>query len=147
MSSITPLNPDDGRPGRPPKLTTALILKAAALLYEGNFRCDVARAVGIAPDTFGRWMQYGRLYPDGIYATFRRVVLSSEAQFKTRAVGAITAAAKHDPWLMLTFLERKYPQQFGKYRGELGELKRRISKREKELAELVALVREGTGSQ
>lgn len=127
-----PPNPDDGdRPGRPSKLTPALTAAVVELLLRGNYRSDVARAAGIGFTTFRRWMRTGRQYPDGIYGRFRQAVESAESTFKTRAVGTVTSAGEDDPRLLLEYLARRYPQQFGAYRGELGELKRRIKQMEK----------------
>lgn len=126
---IAPPNPEDGdgKPGRPPKCTQAVIDAAAILLSAGNFRCDVAMALGIGMTTFKRWMASGKRFPEGLYGRFRAVVLRAEGLFKTRAVASITASGESDdPRLLLEFLARKYPRQFGVYRGELGELKRRL---------------------
>jgi transposase len=143
-----PPNPDDGTrgPGRPTKLTQEAIDAAVILLLDGNYRADVAKAIGVSFKTFRHWMNNGRNHPEGIYGQFRKAVHSAEAQFKTRAVGSIVSAGNDDPWLLLAILERKYPKQWGKYRGELGELKRRVREMEKVIEEMERLV-ESSDSQ
>ncbi len=129
-------NPDDGNTGgRPTKLTPSIILATVQLLMEGNFRCVVARRIGINMATFRRWMANGKRYPDGLYARFRAAVLKAETEGESRAVAGILAAgfaddASHLEW----FLERKYPQRWGRFRGELGDMKKRIADLEKLLS-------------
>ena len=131
-----PPNPDDSRPGRRTKLIPEMIDAAVILILDGNYRADVAKAISIGSRTFTTWMKNGREFPDGIYGQFRRAVLKAEGDFKTRAVGEIVSAAKDDPWLMLAFLERKYPAQFGKFRAELGNLKRKARQLERLLEQI-----------
>ena len=54
----------------------------------------------------------------------------AEAGFEAKAVAGINAAGQDDPKFWCWLLERKYPQRWGRYRGELGELKRRIKQLE-----------------
>ena len=132
-----PPNPDDApRRGRKPKLIPEMVDAAVILVLDGNYRADVARAIGVTPSTFSHWMKAGLEFPDGIYGNLRQAVLKAEGEFKTRAVGEIVSAGKGDPWLMLAILERKYPKQFGKFRGELGEMKRRVKQLERLMAQL-----------
>lgn len=127
-----PPNPDDGRSGRKPKCTDQIIQAASVLLLQGNFRCVVADRLNIGGTTFRRWMRMGKQYPNGRYGRFRTTVVTSETEFQARSVAAITnAGMTEDPWVLLAFLERKYPKLYGKYRGELGELKKRIAELEK----------------
>lgn len=135
-------NPDDGdRRGRPTKLTDALIRRAVALLRRFNFRGVVARRLGVNARTFERWMRLGEehagRFPDSIYLRFRREVLAAEAYAEDRALQTIeqdghAVDARHLEWL----LERKYPQRWGRYRGELGLLKRQLAARDKTIAAL-----------
>lgn len=140
MSETTaPPNPDDGnKPGRPRRLTPALILYTVDLCLAGNYRSDVARALGVSYKTFRRWMNAGKKYPDGLYGQFRQAVEVSEATFKTRAVGTVTGAGADDPRLLLEFLGRRYPKQFGQFRGELGALKKVIREQAVQIARMEA---------
>lgn len=122
--------------GRPVRLTEQLIEGFRAVLLAGNYRTVAARLFGVSPRTFRRWMANGRRFPDGIYARFRSAVVKAEAEFEVNAVATINAAGRDDPWLLMSMLERKFPQRWGKYRGELGELKRRIRDLERMLEDL-----------
>ena len=122
--------------GRPVKLTEQLIEGFRVVLLAGNYRTVAARLFSVSPRTLRRWMATGREFPDGIYGRFRDAVIRAEAEFEVTAVATITAAGRDDPWLLLKFLERRYPQRWGPYRGELGELKRRIRKLERMLDDL-----------
>lgn len=82
-------------------------------------------------------MTAGKKYPDGIYATFRNAVVRAEAEFKTKAVANIVGQAMADDGrLLLELLARKYPKQFGQYRGELGGLKKKIREQSEQIAEM-----------
>lgn len=90
-------------------------------------------------------MKTGRDFPEGLYGTFRRLVIESEAEAERMAVRAIYRAGKEDdPKYLAWWLERKFPQRWGKYRGELGEMKRRIRELE-ELLERAITDREAEG--
>src|SRR5262245_9720250 len=143
-----PPNPDDGTGGRgrPPKLTEAFIQSTSTLLIQGNFRCVVAERLGVSPRTFEKWMRRGladvEQFPNSLYVRFRAVVLASEREFECQSVAAIQAAGRSDPAHLEWLLERKFPQRWGRYRGELGELKRRIRELERLLGDtgLVPLI-------
>lgn len=104
---------------------------AVQYLLAGNFRCTVAKMIGVDPATFRRWMALGKTYSEGIYARFRAAVLVAEAASEANAVATITASGQDDARHLEWLLERKYPQRWGRYRGELGLLKRRIQELEK----------------
>lgn len=138
--SRPPPNPDDGgrRRGRPTKLTPELADAIVALLINGNYRIHAAKALGVIKSTWDNWITQGYRFPDGIYGQFLGRVEVAEAQFKARGVNMV--ANSGNPKLVLKYLGIKDPRHFGEYRGELGELKRRLAEREKEVAELRALV-------
>ena len=131
MSTSDP-NPDDTpRRGRPPKLTEDLALGIAQCILDGNFRYVAARRFLIGKRTFQTWMKLGRDYPDGLYGTFRRLVLESEAEAERLAVLSVYRVGREDdPKYLTWWLERKFPQRWGRFRGELGELKRKIAELE-----------------
>lgn len=142
MSTGTPPNPDDGSPPVPRKLTSPLVAAVAEMIVQGNFRSTVAQRLRIGQRTFKRWMQLGKGYPDGIYGHFRASVVAAEAEAESRAVRAIMAAGQDDPKHLQWWLERKFPERWGKYRGELLELKREIA----ELKRLIGAMQGHAGS-
>lgn len=129
-----PPNPDDGKPPDPRKLTDALIEGFVRLLLAGNFRQVAAKRLGVHITTLRRWMRLGRRYPDGIYARLRSAVLAAEAEFEASAVAQIRVAGADDPAHLEWLLERKFPMRWGRFRGELGLLKKRLAELEKALA-------------
>lgn len=145
MDAVPP-NPDaTPRRGRTPKLTDELALALAQSILDGNFRYVAAQQHSVGKRTFQRWMKTGRDFPEGLYGTFRRLVIESEAEAERMAVRAIYRAGKEDdPKYLAWWLERKFPQRWGKYRGELGEMKRRIRELE-ELLERAITDREAEG--
>lgn len=142
-----PPNPEDApRRGRPTKLTEELALAVSLCILEGNFRYVAGKRFGIPPGRFKRWMRQGRSFPEGLYGTFRTLILEAEAEAERIAVQKIIAVGKEDdPKHLEWWLERKFPQRWGKYRGELGEMKRRIRELE-ELLDRAIADREAGGS-
>ena len=134
---------DDDPPGpHPRKLTVGTIQLAALLLQQGNYRGVVAKRIGISVSTWGRWIGLARKYPRSLYGLFADAVTASEAAFEANAVEAIRQAGTVDVAHMEWLLERKFPQRWGRFRGESGELKRQIREQAKELAELKATLAE-----
>jgi hypothetical protein len=130
------MSPDDGsRRGRPTKLTDALHRSFIELLLSGCYRQDACRNLGVSYATFRSWMNSGKTYPGTIYEAFLKGVLAAEARCKTNAVAQILAAGREDAKYFCWWLERKYPNEWGAYRGELGDLKRRIREMEKLLSD------------
>jgi hypothetical protein len=126
-----------GRGGRTPKLTQERLEQIALALLQGNFRNVAAKAAGITPRTLRRWMKLGAQYPDGIYGALRHRVLEAESGAERMATRAILLAGhtedvKHLEW----WLERKYPERWGKYRGELRQLQKEVEELRKLVADL-----------
>lgn len=132
-----PTDPGDKpQRGRPKKLTVEIALGIAAAILEGNFRYVAGQAFGVSAERFRRWMQQGRRFPDGLYGQFRWVVLEAEAEAERRAVKSILAAGTaDDPRHLEWWLERKFPQRWGRFRGELVLLRKRVAELEKMLAD------------
>jgi hypothetical protein len=136
-------SPDDNPPGPTPrKLTVGTIQIAAMLLAQGNYRSVVARRIGISPSTWARWVNLSKKYPRSLYRLFADAVAGAEASFETIAVEAIRQAGTVDVAHMEWLLERKFPERWGRFRGETGELKRHIREQAAEIAELKATLAE-----
>ena len=133
MDTKLPPNPDDGRPPEPRKLTDTLIEAISRSLLRGAFRSTVCKRLGFGQRSMDRWMSLGKRFPDGIYGRLRRAVLAAEAVAEERAIARVLNAGKDDAKYLCWWLERKYPQRWGQYRGELGLLKKRIRNLEKVL--------------
>lgn len=141
-----PPNPDDDPGGpRPRKLTPALIRAAVELLLVGMVEAAVARRLLVGVRTWKKWKALGRKYPGGIYGTLLHQVVAAKEEYHARACRSIEAGMGDDPWLALAVLERRYPQHYGKYRGELGELKKRAREMEERVRELEKLIEGAAG--
>ena len=135
-------HPDDApRRGRPTKLTPDIALGVAQCILDGMFRYTSGKRFGVSSTTFRRWMAMGRKFPDGIYGQFRTLVLDSEAEAERIIVKALLSLGKDGDSAALRFwLERKFPERWGRYRGELIELRR-------EMAEIKRMVASEAGHQ
>lgn len=139
-----PPDPDDGPPPAPRKLSPALIRAASALLQTGLPELQAAKRLLVGRRTWLRWKALGRQYPDGIYGTFRLTVTVARESFYEHACKCVYYAMSTDGRLALAVLERRRPKDWGVYRGELGELKRRVKEME---AEVEKVKREAAGQE
>jgi hypothetical protein len=72
----------------------------------GNFRETAARYAGVPPETLSRW-----LARDG---QFRQAVLEAEQAAEILAVAYIRKAGETDPKHFEWWLERKFPERWGR---------------------------------
>jgi hypothetical protein len=134
MADMT-TNPDDGEPPSR-KLNDDLIKAFRRVLFEGNFREVACKRLRIGRSTFHRWMDLGKRYPSGIYGRLRDTVLEAEASAERLALRTILAAGHtEDPKHLQWWLERKYPQRWARYRGELRTLQKEVAEIRKMLGE------------
>lgn len=106
------------RTGRPSKLTPAVKDKIVTAVASGVFQDIAARYAGIDPATFYRWMEKGMDpdQPDPRYGEFREAIETAKAQSEVRSVALINAAAQRGTWQAAAwYLERSYPQRWGRY--------------------------------
>jgi hypothetical protein len=113
-------------------------MKAVEMAECGVFRTTIARALNVSPRTFQRWLALGRKFPEGIYGLLLQGLTTAEGEFEAQAVIDIRKAGAEDARHLEWLLERKYPQRWGRFRGELGELNRRL----RELEALLGIGRE-----
>ena len=101
--------------GRPTKLTEDLKEQLCRLISAGNYINTACQVAGITEQAFHSWIRRGLYEEEGIYHDFARAVERAEAQAKARNVAIIQAAAKDDWRAALTWLERRYPEEWGKH--------------------------------
>ena len=103
---------------RQTKLTPDLQERILNMIRLGNYRNVAAQAVGIAPETFSRWMSR----PHDPYRQFRQAVEQAEAMAEVSMVALIAKAARDDPKYALQYLARKAPERWAQRRfdGTLG---------------------------
>jgi len=99
------------------KLTPDLQERILNMIRLGNYRNVAAQAVGIAPETFCRWMSR----PRDPYRQFRQAVEQAEAMAEVSMVALIAKAARDDPKYALQYLARKAPERWAerKFAGSL----------------------------
>jgi hypothetical protein len=120
--------------GRPTKLTDEVTLKICVHILDGNFLCVAAKSCGVGQRTLRRWLSTGKEFPGGIYGRFRHEVLKAESAAEMIQVKRMQDASIIDWKAALAWLERKFPQRWGRYRGELRDLEKKVGYLEKKLA-------------
>ena len=100
--------------GRHSKLTPEVEERIVSSIKSGNFRNTAAKWAGIDERTLRRWMRAGSKSRKGPFKDFVRRVLEAEKAAEMRCVALVMKAAsgdaKHAEW----WLERKYPQRWGR---------------------------------
>jgi len=96
------------------KLSPEVENKILEVLREGNFREVAARAAGITGRTLKRWMAAGKDEPEGPFGAFHRAVLEAEKDAEEKAVRTIRAAGEKDWRALAFFLERRFPERWGR---------------------------------
>lgn len=119
----------DGAGGAPTKLTPELQARLIQYLRQGNYIVTACNAVGIDRTSFWRWMQIGEQETEGIHFEFcnaaKQAMAEGEAEMALRVRSAtrdrVVEAAPEGFVLIpsswqaaMTFLERRYPQRWGR---------------------------------
>jgi len=92
--------------GRPTKLTFEVKEKILHLIRQGNYKEVAVRAAGVGVSTFCRWMEQNR--------EFREAVDMAETEAEVEMVAHVKLAAKNDPVHGRWWLERKFPERWGR---------------------------------
>lgn len=100
--------------GRPTLLTQETTDRLLSALRAGNFRNVAAEWAGISDRVFREWMAKGEASRRGPFVDFRRRVLEAERAAEIRAVGLVMKAAEEDPKHAEWWLERKFPERWGR---------------------------------
>ena len=101
--------------GRRLKLTPELIEQAAKLIAGGNYASTVFQMLGVGESTWYRWLEKGRDSKGrSIYREFWESIQKAEAAAELRAVSGIVAAGRRNWTAFAWYLERKYPDRWGR---------------------------------
>ncbi len=96
------------------KLTPELQEALVQAIRAGNYAAVAVQYAGISRSTFYRWMQRGQRAKSGLYCEFFEAIRRAESQAEVRAVAILQGHMK-DSWrAAMTFLERKYPDRWGR---------------------------------
>ncbi len=100
---------------RKSKLTKELIKEAYKLVVAGNYDKDVYPILGIEKTTWYRWLSEGERSKSGLKREFWDTIKRAEKEAVARNVALIQRAAQEGNWQAAAWwLERKYPEQWGK---------------------------------
>lgn len=115
---------------RPTKATPETLDKIVKLLRSGNYRETAARAVGVGERTLHTWLKMGRENAEGCdrgqeeldeMGLFYCEVVRAEGEAEARICGGIIDLAERlgKPEVLLKFLERRYPDRWGRRQLEI----------------------------
>lgn len=102
--------PAKRRPGRPSKLTDERVQRLLTAIQAGNYIETAAEVAGIGKSTFYRWMNADE--PE--FREFREAVKKAEAEAEARDVGMVRVAARSTWQAAAWWLERKFPERWGR---------------------------------
>lgn len=100
--------------GRKTKLTKELIKEAEKLLRAGNYAVTVCEYLGIHESTWYKWLQEGATANQGLKRELFESVKKAESTAEIRNVNIIQKAAEDDWRAAMTYLERKFPDRWGR---------------------------------
>ena len=105
--------------GRKCKLTPELQSKICKYIEDGNYAIHACQAVGIDESTFYDWLKRGDIDvtdgKDTIFSQFVQSIKEAAAKAILKHVANIALVAEAGEWTASAwFLERKYPDLFGK---------------------------------
>jgi len=96
------------------KLTPELIEKMIPAIEAGNYIETVWQAHGICKATYYGWIKKGEKRKSGIYLDFLNAVRLAEARAEQRLIEEWREKLKESPTNYKDFLERRYPERWGK---------------------------------
>ena len=99
---------------RPTKLTQGVHERIVAAVRAGNYPEPSARAAGINPATYYRWLKRGEKEPSGPYHDFYEAIGRAEAEAEVEVVARLRKAVPDDWRAGLSFLERRYATRWGR---------------------------------
>ena len=105
---------EETRIGRRSKLTPELQEKICRAIRAGNYAYVAAEYAGIGTTTFYRWLELGEKEETGPYRDFRDAVKNAESEAEVRAVAIIQQHMGTSWQAAMTYLERKYPNRWGR---------------------------------
>ena len=100
--------------GRPTKLTPDTQKTIVSYLRKGNTVEAAATAAGVHRVTLHEWLARGRTELSGPHVEFLAAVEQAQAMAHVNAVERLQKGAEKDWKAALAFLERRYPDEWGK---------------------------------
>ncbi len=101
--------------GRPTKLTPECMELFTQTLAAGNYFSVAATVAGIDNSTYCLWMKTGKKAESGPYLEFYKAVKKAEAEAEASRVARVSVAGQNGVWQAdAWYLERRYPDRWGK---------------------------------
>jgi transposase len=101
-------------PGRPSKLSEALIKEICEYVRKGNYIETAAAAAGISKQTLYAWMKAGAREEDPLAVEFLDAYKKADAEAEAANVQLIRTQARKNWQAAAWFLERKHPDKWGR---------------------------------
>lgn len=99
---------------RKTKLSRKLIQEAENLIKLGNYNVTVCQYLGIGETTWYRWLQEGREAERGLKREFWEAIKRAESHAEIRNVQVIQQAGQDNWQASAWYLERKFPDKWGR---------------------------------
>lgn len=96
------------------KLTKQLIDEAEKWIKAGNYNTTVCKYLGIHESTWYKWLQEGEHAKSGIKREFFERIKKAESHSEMRSVQMIQKAGEQSWQALGWYLERKFPDRWGK---------------------------------
>lgn len=106
------------RPGRPPKLTQALITQIADVVRTGCYLDSAARYCGVSKASFHEWMKRGHDQQRGIYRQFLDALEQAQASADVRDHARLAKAGEKDWRSIVEHLRLRNPARYARTRTE-----------------------------
>lgn len=100
--------------GRPTKLNATITAAVVQAISTGNTRDTAAAYAGIRRTTLYEWLARGRAATEGVYRDFADAVEKAEADAVVISVALIRSAAQKNWQAAAWWLERRYPDEWGR---------------------------------
>ena len=100
--------------GRNTKLTPAVHAKIVELIEGGNYDTVAFTVAGVGESTFYRWLEQGEAAQSGKKREFWEAVREARVTAESNMVAIIVAAAPKNFQAAAWYLERKYPDRYGR---------------------------------
>lgn len=127
------------------KPSTVLLLKpwmiqsAYDLARQGNFCKVIGRSLGIKDRTWAQWMDRGKREPESLHGQLYAAIQRGIAECERDNVLVVREDGEKNPENAKWLLEKRFKERWGKYAGEMGELKRRCQRLERMVEHLESM--------
>jgi hypothetical protein len=111
--------------GRPSKLTPELTKRLVDAIKAGNYFETACSYVGIDYSTFRKWMVKGEKAKAGVFFDFFHTIKKAESEAEYRMVAQWQTQIADDWKASRDFLERRYPDRWGRKQEVKADIKQR----------------------